>query len=65
MSEQVINGLKPEILWKRFYEITKVPRPSKKEEKILKHFKELFATLNVAFKQGMRECSGCYSAGAC
>jgi dipeptidase D len=51
MSEQVINGLKPEILWKRFYEITKVPRPSKKEEKILKHFKELFATLNVAFKQ--------------
>ncbi|MDR3627284.1 MAG: aminoacyl-histidine dipeptidase [Ignavibacteriaceae bacterium] len=51
MSEQVISGLKPEILWKRFYEITKVPRPSKKEEKILKHFKELFATLNVAYKQ--------------
>jgi dipeptidase D len=51
MSEQVINGLKPEILWKRFYEITKVPRPSKKEEKILKHFKDLFTALKVPFKQ--------------
>jgi dipeptidase D len=51
MSEQVIDGLKPEILWKRFYEITKVPRPSKKEEKILKYFKELFNELNVPVKQ--------------
>lgn len=51
MSEQVINRLKPELLWKRFYEITQVPRPSKKEGKILKHFKELFTGLNVPFKQ--------------
>jgi dipeptidase D len=51
MSEQVISGLKPEILWKRFYEITKVPRPSKKEEKILKHFKDLFSELKIPFKQ--------------
>jgi dipeptidase D len=51
MSEQVINGLKPENLWKRFYEITKVPRPSKKEGKILKHFKDLFNELKVPFKQ--------------
>lgn len=51
MSEEIISGLKPEILWKRFYEITKVPRPSKKEEKILKYFKELFTELNIPIKQ--------------
>jgi dipeptidase D len=51
MSEAVINGLKPENLWQRFYEITKVPRPSKKEEKILKYFKDLFTSLNVPFEQ--------------
>jgi dipeptidase D len=51
MPEQVINDLKPEILWERFYEITKIPRPSKKEEKILKYFKDLFSSLNVPFKQ--------------
>ncbi len=51
MSEQFIKDLKPEILWRRFYEITRVPRPSKKEGKILEHFKKLFKDLNVSYKQ--------------
>jgi len=37
MSKNAINGLKPETLWKRFYELTQVPRPSKKEDKIQAH----------------------------
>ncbi len=51
MSEQVIQGLEPGILWQRFYEITRVPRPSKKEGKILEHIKNLCGRLDVKFKQ--------------
>ncbi len=51
MSETVINGLKPELLWKRFYEITQVPRPSKKEGKILQHLKNLAKELDIKFKE--------------
>ncbi len=51
MSEQVIRGLEPKILWQRFYEITRVPRPSKKEWKILEHIINLCKQLNVSFKQ--------------
>jgi di/tripeptidase len=31
MGIEAIKGLKPELIWKRFFEITQVPRPSKKE----------------------------------
>ncbi|HKI77059.1 MAG TPA: aminoacyl-histidine dipeptidase [Ignavibacteriaceae bacterium] len=51
MSDSAIKGLKPEILWKRFYEISQVPRPSKKEEKILDHLKKLAAELGLEYKQ--------------
>ncbi len=34
MGKEAIEGLKPKILWEIFYDITQVPRPSKKEEKI-------------------------------
>lgn len=34
MSQEILN-LQPSEVWKYFYEITKVPRPSKKEEKII------------------------------
>ncbi len=37
MSKDAIKGLKPEALWQRFYELTQVPRPSKKEAKIQAH----------------------------
>ena len=29
-----ISKLKPEAVWKNFYELTKIPRPSKHEDKI-------------------------------
>ncbi len=45
MSEDFIQGLKPELLWKYFSEIAQVPRPSKKEGKIIEHIKN-FATKN-------------------
>ncbi len=51
MAESAIHGLKPEILWKRFYEITQVPRPSKKEGKILQHLKNLAKELDIKFKE--------------
>ncbi len=51
MSEKVINGLKPEILWTRFYELSQVPRPSKKEEKVLAYLRDLFKNMNLEFKE--------------
>ena len=36
----VINELKPEIIWKHFETLTKIPRPSKHEEKILAYLKK-------------------------
>ncbi len=32
-----ISDLKPAEIWKYFDEITKIPRPSKKEEKIIQY----------------------------
>jgi len=51
MSDTAIQGLEPAIIWKRFYEISQVPRPSKKEGKILAHLKDLAKELNLEFKQ--------------
>lgn len=51
MSSEAINGLEPSILWQRFYEITRVPRPSKKEGKILEHMRKVFKELNISFKE--------------
>jgi len=36
MSDEIL-GLKPEKMWNYFHEITQIPRPSKKEEKIRKY----------------------------
>lgn len=51
MSSEAIKGLEPPILWQRFYEITRVPRPSKKEGKILEHLRNVFKELNISFKE--------------
>ena len=32
---EIFKGLQPELVWSYFEEICKIPRPSKKEEKIL------------------------------
>jgi dipeptidase D len=51
MADTAVSELEPKHLWKRFYEITQVPRPSKKEEKIRTHIRELLKNLNTEFKE--------------
>jgi dipeptidase D len=51
MGNSEVAELEPKHLWKRFYEITQVPHPSKKEEKIRAHIKELLKSLNTEFKE--------------
>jgi dipeptidase D len=51
MSREIINGLEPKLVWEQFYEISRVPRPSKKEEKILIYIKSFCETNNIEFKQ--------------
>jgi dipeptidase D len=51
MAESAIKDLKPELLWKRFYEITRIPRPSKKEEKIREHLRKFLKEQNVSYKE--------------
>lgn len=51
MSKTAIEGLKPEILWQRFYEISQVPRPSKKEEKIREYLRKTLNDMNIDFRE--------------
>ena len=46
MSNEIL-GLKPEKMWKYFHEITQVPRPSKKEEKIRKYLVDFGEKFNL------------------
>ena len=46
-----VNELEPKILWKHFHGLTQVPRPSKKEEKILAYLKQLLGELGYAYEQ--------------
>ncbi len=50
---QPIAELTPSPVWKHFYGITRVPRPSKKEEKILAYLKNTIAELGYEFEQDM------------
>ncbi len=43
--------LKPTLIWKHFHGLTQVPRPSKKEEKILAYLKQLVTDLGYAYEQ--------------
>jgi dipeptidase D len=43
--------LEPTILWKHFHGLTTIPRPSKKEEKILAYLKQLIADLGYTYEQ--------------
>ncbi|MDE6366835.1 MAG: cytosol nonspecific dipeptidase, partial [Muribaculaceae bacterium] len=45
-----IRDLKPALVWEIFDEITKVPRPSKKEEKIRQYLLDFAAKHNVPVK---------------
>lgn len=51
MPNNPVAELEPTHLWKRFYEITQVPRPSKKEEKIRAHMRNLLSELKTEFKE--------------
>jgi len=42
-----IRNLKPKQLWNYFHELTQIPRPSKKEQKIIEHMKEFGKKLNL------------------
>ena len=46
MSNEIL-GLKPEKMWKYFHEITQVPRPSKKEEKIRQYLVDFGERMNL------------------
>lgn len=48
--KQIID-LKPGIVWKYFDEITQVPRPSKKEEKIIRYLEDFAAKHNLSVKK--------------
>jgi len=51
MSRKAIEGLKPKILWQRFYEISQVPRPSKKEEKIREYLRKTLNEIKIDFDE--------------
>lgn len=46
-----IKDLEPKAVWKYFDEITQIPRPSKKEGKIIKYIEEVAAKNNIAIKK--------------
>ncbi|MDR2916466.1 MAG: aminoacyl-histidine dipeptidase [Tannerella sp.] len=46
-----IKDLEPKIVWKYFHEITQVPRPSKKEGKIIKYIEEVAAKNKIEIKK--------------
>ncbi|PLX13204.1 MAG: cytosol nonspecific dipeptidase [Marinilabiliales bacterium] len=46
MSKEILK-LKPESLWKNFYELTQIPRPSKKEEKVRAYLKKFGEDLGL------------------
>jgi len=51
MPEKVLASLEPNIVWSVFEEITKIPRPSKKEEKIRSWIKNWVKEHKIAFKE--------------
>ncbi|MDR1407685.1 MAG: aminoacyl-histidine dipeptidase [Tannerella sp.] len=48
--KQILN-LEPEAVWKYFHEITQVPRPSKKEGKIIRYLEDFAATHHLPLKK--------------
>ena len=46
-----ITELKPAIVWKYFHEITQVPRPSKKEEKIIAYLEKFAHDHGIEYKK--------------
>ena len=53
MAAKVIEGLKPELVWERFYEISQVPRPSKQETKIREYLRNFARSRKLDFKEDL------------
>ncbi|MHA1586658.1 MAG: beta-Ala-His dipeptidase [Candidatus Heimdallarchaeota archaeon] len=51
MSDRTLEQLEPNLVWQIFKEITKVPRPSKKETKIRKWVKDWASENNIKIKE--------------
>ncbi len=51
MQNEIINGLKPELLWQAFYDLSQVPRPSKKEGKVIKFIEEFAVKNQLKYKK--------------
>jgi len=47
----IIDGFEPKNLWKHFEDITKIPRPSKHEEKILQYLKKFANERNLEMRE--------------
>lgn len=43
----ILDKLNPQIVWKNFYALTQIPRPSKHEEKVIKYLKEFGENLGL------------------
>ncbi len=46
MSEEIRN-IEPKVVWENFYQLTQIPRPSKKEEKIIAYMKKFGEDLGL------------------
>jgi dipeptidase D len=51
MIKTVVDNLEPSILWKRFYEISLIPRPSKGEEQIRAYLRNFASARNLRMKE--------------
>lgn len=51
MPSSAIEGLTPATLWKRFYEISQIPRPSKSEERIRLYLRNFAGQNNLTMKE--------------
>ena len=54
-----ITDLSPALVWKYFHEVTQVPRPSKKEEKIIKYLETFAAEHKLRSKRMQAVISSC------
>lgn len=45
-----MKSLEPKLLWSYFYDITQIPRPSKKEEKVIAYLKDFAESKQLEFK---------------
>ncbi len=51
MSTKAIEGLKPELVWQRFYEISQAPRPSKQEIKVREYLRKFASERKLEFNE--------------